>query len=76
MVTMYGPQVRVRHSMLNHTLYVEQLVNDEWQQVRKFDEMSNGYAHTEAHQCALRTRRNLMENEHAPSTDQTRRSTG
>lgn len=64
MTVEYGPHVRVRHSMLEHMLYVEvKQADGTWAVVDKIDEMSDDYAYATARSSALAARRALMENE-------------
>lgn len=64
MTTFYGPLVRVRHSLLDAMYYVEvKQADDAWTPVAQFNEMSNGFARTEAHARAQDVRAQLLERE-------------
>lgn len=66
----YGPLVRVRHDLLGALLFVEvKQADDTWKQVKRIDEMSNGFAWHDARKVALEARRTLMERENVlPAT--------
>lgn len=69
----YGPLVRVRHDLRNAMLYVETKEADgSWKQQAQFDEMSNGYAHTEASRRAMSIRRTLWERENVTPANPTK----
>lgn len=66
MVTMFGPSVRIRHSMHSAVLYVEVRNPDNtWEPLPSgtFNEAHNGLAHKQAAALALATRRSLVEGE-------------
>jgi len=66
MVTMYGPSVRIRHSMHAAVLYVEvRRPDDSWAPLPDgaFNEAHNGLAHKQAAALAMATRRKLIEGE-------------